>query len=292
MLENSTFYGFFLAQLLIISIYLPRRVYVRMNEVIARFPPNEYPKLYPGSAAGMQAQSLKFMRYNMIILVLGLLILSIIGFWDMNNPGNINEMLPVGFMLLQMTPMIMLEMSERQTFQAMKAADVRTKRMSDLTPRRLFDFVSPVLVLLALVAIIFSVAIDVYLNQHIETYALGVGHGTFMRTLVLILCNVLFAVIVYHNMYGKKLDPYQDNKDRMLTIEATIKSLLYMSIAMSIYFSIREGTDDMGIDHLQAAMMSLYCTVIAFMSIGARLNTLKIKRINFDVYKADNSVNS
>lgn len=285
MLENSLFYILFLSQLFIVSIYFAGKIAGRMRYIFEHFPPEQYPCLYPGNSATLSHQANRFEFVNRAIFCSGLLLLAGCVYWDINNQGYISEMIPVVFLMWQMTPIMLLEYREKEYFSQMRKADLRTKRSSGLVPRRLFDFVSPLLILIALGAVILAIVVDIAVNQHIETFALGLGKGTLMRTILIIVCNIVFAVIIYYNLHGKRHDPHQDEKDRLVVMETTIKSLVQVSIAMSIFFAIREGTDDMGVDYLQASMMSLYCVIVAFMSIGSKISNIKIEQLNFDVYK-------
>ncbi|WP_448566463.1 hypothetical protein [Thalassotalea ganghwensis] len=287
MVENIEFYIVFALQLVIVSIVLPNKIFNRITYVVNNFPPEKYPKLYPNTQLQQQVKEHTYIKSNRYIFATGLVLLLGILYWDVNNVGKVNEMLPIGFFLLQMYPLMILECKERKYFNAMKKASNLAKRNSILAPRRLFDFVSPYLALVTVLALGGGVAIDVMVNQGAETYLFGVSQDTFFRSVMLILCNLMFLVVIYFNLYGKKLDPYQDNQDRLVAIQANVRSLFYISIAMSCFFAVREATEDTQFEYLQPAIMSLYCTIISVMSIVSRLNTLKVEHINFDVYKAE-----
>ena len=85
--------------------------------------------------------------------------------------------------------------------------------------------------------------------------------------------------------FRQKLDPYQDSPDRIKAIGSTVKSLVIMSIFVSLFLIFREGTDDMELDKYKPLFMSIYLISIISVSIGSRLNSLKLEDNNFDVYK-------
>ena len=45
--ENILFYFLFLSQIILISFYFPRKMLKRIKYVLAKYPPEQYPNLYP-----------------------------------------------------------------------------------------------------------------------------------------------------------------------------------------------------------------------------------------------------
>lgn len=286
MLANSVFYGCFFIQLLLISVYFPRLVKQRVAYVIEEYPAQEYPKLYPYSPAYMEREMTIFTRFNYLICCVGVLLV-IASLLVLPQGNYVPEMSPMIFFMLQMMPFFKLEMSECSVFSAMKKANNNRVRTTLLAPRRLTDFVSTPIILTAVTLILVSIAVDIYVNQHIETFLLGMGKGTFGRTITILVTNSLLAVVVWWNIQGKRLDPHQDNKDRLQIIAVTVRSLFYVSMGLSVFLIVREGTDDMQIDHWQPVLMTVYCIVIGYFSMALKWTQLSVDDINFDVYKAD-----
>ncbi len=99
--------------------------------------------------------------------------------------------------------------------------------------------------------------------------------------------NIFLAAFGAWHLYGRKLDPHQAFGDRAKQITANLKSLLFVSMAMSVFFMTTAADDIWDLDFLDASLLSLYFQVIAFLSIGHVLRTLRVGDMDFEVYKED-----
>lgn len=286
MLENIFFYIVFFSQILLISVYYPKLIMKRVKYVLKNYPPIEYPRLYVISDTEYSNKFKKFKLINDVIAILGLITLLVIAIWDFTNEGNISKLLPFFYFVFQAIPFILLEKIGFTYFKLMRKADPRSKREANLLPRRLFNFVSPVIFGLA----IFLLIACLLFYYSIHQFEFHFRNDTFVIALSIFLSHLLYAGIIYKALYGKKLDPYQASKDRMKQIEITIKSILFMSIAASIFFIISEVVKSYNLDYLWAAVVSLYFQFIIFFGFGYIFRNMKIDQIDFDVYKEDASV--
>ena len=73
--NNSLFYIAFLGQIFVISWYFPRKLLERMQKVLAVYPPEQYPKLYPQAIEKYLVGQLLFKYANGIIVLVGFVIL-------------------------------------------------------------------------------------------------------------------------------------------------------------------------------------------------------------------------
>lgn len=194
--------------------------------------------------------------------------------------------MPFFYFMVQVAPLMLVELSEFAYFKLMRKADSRTRRKAELHPRRLFDFISPTIFGTA----IFMNIACIFYYLYIDQFQFHWGNDTFVISIALIAMNALFAGIIYWNLSGKKMDPYQSSKDRIRQIENTVKSLVFVSIGASIFIMVTAGINEFNLDHLEPSIMSLYLQLIALVSVGTRLRTLRIENIDFDVYKEDVSV--
>jgi hypothetical protein len=286
MSENILFYLVFLSQIFLVSYYYPKEILERISYVIKTYPVDKYPKLYIKHPDYYQLGQTIFKIINYIILALGLLIIFAVGIWDSKSRGKVSEAIPAAYFFLQMVPMIMMEISGFAYFKLMRKTDIRTKRTADLQPRRFFDFVSPFALGLAL--IMFVACILFYHN--LEPLRISVENDTFIILLTLLLTNILFAGIIFWNLYGKKRDPYQDGPDYKKQVKMTVKSLIYTSIVASAFLIINKAIDTYNLDFMQPVLMSAYLQFIIFIGLGAMLRNQNIEEMNFDVYKADTPV--
>lgn len=284
--HNILFYFVFLSQIILVSWYFPGKILGRVKSVLETYPPSEYPKLYPKPIEVYETGQRIYRIINQIILVVGFILLFAVGLWDYSSDGRISDLLPFVYFMVQMIPLMLMEVSGFAYFKLMRQADSRTRRKAELQPRRLFDYISPTMFGAAIFMNIACILYYLYIDQ----FQFQWGSDTFVISVTLIAMNSLFAGIIYWNLSGKKMDPYQSGKDRMRQIESTVKSLVFVSIGASIFIMVAAGINEFNLDYLEPSIMSLYLQLIALVSVGTTLRTLRIEDIDFDVYKKDVSV--
>jgi hypothetical protein len=283
--ENILFYFVFLSQVVLISFYYPKEILGRITFVLQKYPMDTYPKLYPKTIEFYEKGKLIYRITNQIIFVLGFILMFAVGMWDYSSDGNIPEMFPFVYWVFQVLPILLMEISGFAYFKLMRKADVRTTRKAGLQPRRLFDFVSPTVVGLA----IFSNIACVLFFFSIHQFHFHLSNDTFVILITLVASNLLYAAIIFWNLYGKKLDPHQSAKDRTRQIKVTIKSLVFMSMGASLFLTIFESVDKFHLDYLEPVLMSVYLQFVILIGLGSLLRNLRIENVDFDVYKTDAS---
>ncbi|MCB0263289.1 MAG: hypothetical protein KDH95_16290 [Calditrichaeota bacterium] len=97
--------------------------------------------------------------------------------------------------------------------------------------------------------------------------------------------NLFFAAIILWNIYGKKLDPYQSNKDRNCQISLTEKLLIFISIAATVFLMMSIILDVYYLDHLMPTFLSLYYVLLAIIRFQVLTPVLQIDDTDFEVYK-------
>ncbi|MCB9059691.1 MAG: hypothetical protein H6627_14090 [Calditrichae bacterium] len=282
---NFLFYLVFASQVFLVSFYYPNRILERTRQVVAKFPPQSHPKLYPKPLEYYAKAQRNYRMINGLIFLIGLILLGTVISWDYNSGVNQKhaEAMPLFYGIVQFFPFILLELSGFKQFKLMREADKRTTRKATLQPRRLFDFISPIYIWLALITFLSYVLFELYmpdLRFHWDSDAL-------IRISSLVVCNLLFAAIILWNIYGKKLDPYQASKDRIRQTEFTFKSLVFTSMAVSLFFIATIIVDEFGFDKIEIIINSLYFQLVALLGAGTMLRNLRIENIDFDVYKED-----
>lgn len=283
--SNPIFYIVFLSQILLISYYFPKKLLQRMRYVIETYPPAEYPKLYPRSLDHYYIAHYRLKLASRVILAIGLFLLFSIMFLidhsTFADDGFISEAFPTAYGLLQMTPLMVLELSEFSHFKLMRNVNESPKRRADLHRRKLKDVVSPLLIIATIALMAASVLVDFYIHDFNVTWS----HNTALRTIVMLITNALLFAVGAWQLYGKKLDPYQSSADRVRRAAIGIRSLLYVSMALSVFLMTASADDFYALDALDAIIMSLYFQAIVMLSVGSVLHGLKPDDINFDVYK-------
>ena len=281
--DNLLFYIVFISQILLISFYFPRKILSRMRYVVETYEPSEYPKLYPKPIEYYEKGQRDYKTMNQIIFAAGFILMFAFGLWGYPTEGKIARLIPVIFGSIQMFPLIRMELSEFNQFKLMRKADLRTTRMAELRPRRLFDFVSPAILSMAIVMYIATILLDLYWHQ----FNIHWDHDTVQRAIVITAGNLLFALIIIWNLYGKPLNPHQAYKDRTKQIEFAVKTLVFVSIAMSVFLMTTAAGDVFDLDSFEPSIASLYFQLIVWISLGTMFRSLRIDDINFEVYKND-----
>lgn len=281
--DNILFYSVFLSQVILISFYFSRKILSRMKYVVETYPPSQYPKLYPVSIDKVEKGQRIFRNMNLLVLLAGL-ILVLIGFLSGYSPNdNEDGIFLTIYFVAQFFPMILAEISGFKYFKLMRKANSRTTRKAELHPRRLFDFISPALLGIAIFMYFAVIVLVLYINQ----FQFYWGSKAFMNIIILTTGNLLFAGIITWNLYGKKLDPYQAYKDRMRQIGLTVKSLVLISIAATMCLAIVVVFDKFNLDNLMPTVMSLYFQLLAVISYQSTVPVLQIDNTNFEVYKEE-----
>ena len=277
--NNFYFYIIFLIQILLASWYIPTKILNRMKTVMHEYPPQQYPKLYAGSIGAYNKLQQRYQMINRILFTLGFSLLSAIVMWDYTTQGNINVMIPWAYFMIQMVPLMWLEIKEFKYFKAMRKGNTNTKKSATIIPRKLFDFLPQKLFGFAIVMMLgaFSLVIKQY----------GFKGNAIESIMIILATNLFFAGIIYWNIYGTKLDPYQTSEDRIKVIKVTVKSLVYVSIGVSIFLGAQMLIKLYDLDFLKPSVMSIYCQLILWASVGNRLKQIKIEDLDFSVYKTD-----
>ena len=285
--SNNLFYIAFISQIFLLSYYLPNKLLARMRYILETYPPEMYPKLYPWPIEKYKAAHLRFKYFTRFVLLLGLLILFAVMFWvdhsTFADHGFISVFWPAAYGMIQFLPLMAVEFSEFSHFKQMRKANSTTRRTAELRRRGLTELVSPGLVGMTVLLFAGAILFDLYVHD----FAVSWGHDTIQRALVMSVTNGMLFVVGAWNIYGRKLDPHQSTADRTQRISVNVKSLLYISMALSVFIAVTAADDMYKLDAIDALIMSVYFQGIALLSLGYTLNNLKPDEIDFDVYRKD-----
>ncbi len=285
--SNTLFYIAFLSQIFLMSYYFPKKLSERMQQVLTSYPPETYSKLYPKPVEYYKMGQLVFKYVYRFIFLLGLVILGAVMFLvdhsTFADDGFISEAWPAAFGMIQFLPLLFVELSEFSNFKRMREANAASTRTADLRRRNLGDVVSPALLVAAVLLFAGAILADLFAHDFAPTWE----NGAFGRAITLIVSNGLMAAIGWWNLFGRKLDPHQSSEDRYQRAAVTVKSLLYISIAMNLFIGVTAVDDLYNLDFLDAVIMSIYFQVIALVSVGVPMNNIRLEEIDFDVYKSD-----
>jgi hypothetical protein len=283
--SNNIFYIAFLSQIFLLSYYFPNKLLARMRHVLASYPPAEYPRLYPKPVEHYKLAHLAFKYVCRFILLLGLFVLFAVVFLvdhgSFADDGFISEAWPAAYGVIQFLPLMAMEFSEYSHFKQMRKANSASKRSAELRRRSVTDLVSPGLLGTTVALFAAAILFDLYVHD----FAVSWGHDTIQRALVMSVTNGLLLVVGAWNLYGRKLDPHQTAHDRSRRTAVTLKSLLYISMALSVFIAMTAADDMYDLDFIDALLMSVYFQAITLLSLGYTLRNIKLEQIDFDVYK-------
>lgn len=279
--DNILLYIAFVSQIFLLSYYLPSRVVARINYVLKNYSPEEYPKLYPRSVDYFKSRRDFYRNFNNFNILLGIgVMLLIIPQFEIGEEKGL-QMVPWAYFMVQMVPSMLTEAFSFKQAKLMRQANTDKSRKADLAPRKLFNFVEPKLVFIAVTCfLVFALSIS-----YLYGFDMRVGEKAMSNIMVLSAGNLLFIIIIAWNLRGKKIDPHQAYEDRLRVIETVIKSLVYLSIAMSMFMIIYVAANVYHWEFAMPVMMSLFLQIIAMISMGTPLQTLPINKIDFNVYK-------
>ena len=277
------FYVVFAGQIALLSIYFPKKISARMRYVLDKFPPAEYPKMYPLPEYRYHTGQVLYRWSNHCLAVLGLIILASVMFvvdhLTFADDGEISEAWPAGYAMLQFLPILALEFSGLSQYRKMRAT--ATRKRADLTPRKLTQLVPAWLLWLAAAAFALAVYSDYYANSYVLEWdkALSFGFG-----------NLFMIGVAAWSVFGRKQDPHQAAADRARASSAVLHSMAYVSIAMSLFYMSTAADQIFQLDSFDAVLMSLYFQVVGWLSVGTMLRSVRLEDLNFDVYKAHGDV--
>lgn len=295
--DDALFYGVYLSQILLISLYLPGRVVERARSLVATHPPAEFPKLYPVTIATIERALRLYRNVNLGVVMIGLALLaadftsgytvdSAWAHWQEGEPYPIRNYRAVTsvsspYTLLQYLLSIgLFAYFESRYFKRMKATARGSIRTAELKARRLFDFVSPALLGAAMAAYAAVAAFLLALDLP--------GNRTPIMIAALTMTNACMAGCSTWLLYGRKHDPYQAREDRAQLTRRAWQCMAVVSILASGLFGIAGALIELEATYYMLLVSSLFAQVVAVIATSYSL-VVPFGQANFDVYRADPS---
>ena len=160
--------------------------------------------------------------------------------------------------------MMLLELSSLKEFKLMRNAHSRTTRKAELHPRRLFDFISPTIIGMAIITYVAFVLLVLYIRQFEFPW-----FGGYWNIVTVTAANLFFAGVGSWYMYGQKLNLHQAYQDRMKHIELMVKILVFTSIAATMFIALSVVLAALDLRHLQSIAQCLYLQLLAVICLQA-----------------------
>ncbi|PHQ68435.1 MAG: hypothetical protein COB92_00435 [Robiginitomaculum sp.] len=285
------FYAIFISQIYLISYHYPKQTYDRNMYVLRNYPAADYPKLYQPSRYADPSKAIhktirRYMFANITIAVLGLgllLTMAASGYAPSDIKENEQIMFVMFFFILQAVPQVLLEISTYKWLKDMRSGAKSNTRKADLSPRKLFDFISPFYVALAVLAFV-SWVVYYFYNKGFTTPWDWQSYVTIVSMTGINLALIGFG---YKFLRGQKPDPHQAYKDQRRSIKTIIRVFVFASILISVQLMVFDAINQNGWDRFEPIAMSIYYQAVIIFGIGQVLRMFKIEDIDFDVYKED-----
>ena len=238
MIEVYLFLAMFPVQILGMSVLYPV-LYTRFIRTSLRNVPDErHAELYPGVDVG-EAHERFLARYraaNTVVVAVGLLLQGwFIRYmqspgWDAGAVGG----WITAYFVLQCFPIMLNTFFTIKFNKLHRHFSPEAKRKATLQRRGLFDIVSPLTVLLAILAYFQFVAVVFYVARHPFP---GFG-GVFLNIATFSLTYVLLGAVVLYLLYGKKRGPLLTHPDRMRIVKGVATYYAWILILTSISISL------------------------------------------------------
>lgn len=274
------FYLVFFGQIFLISHYYPRKLIARESHILRTYPPETHPKLYPESAGIYQTLIHRFSTMFYGLFALGLVLALLIFLYPSATGGLTNDLITFYF-VIQFSPLMVMEFRALKTFKLMRKANLSSTRTAELSPRNMFNFVSPSIALLAVITFLTLNILVIYMIQS----GLYVGDAAYNKLVSASVSNLLFAGIIYWNIRSKKQNPHQSHRDHMRMIKLAVTQLFLIAISRDIYMIVDTLVDASNFADLQAIVTCLYLQFLAVICFRG-LHLFHVDDIDFDAYRS------
>ena len=266
MIESYVFSAAFVVQILAMSALLPARL-IRYCRAWPDAYPESLEKMYPGiePGAALEQYALSMKRFSALFVAANAAI-AIFGLWVLI--GLVRQMqMPVwneesvlfptlGYFLLQTSPLLVLAAYGLWYMRKYKLSVAEPKRKATLQRRGLFDFVSPSVVAVSVLAYFLFVGFVVYLWQHQLS-----GPDALVWIAIITFVYALDVFSIYQKLYGRKnrLEPQEGRADRMAT---GVKMTVYINITVVAFLFILLVVTQLELKKWSPMAMSTFFAII------------------------------
>jgi hypothetical protein len=236
MIETYAFLAMFALQVLVGSVLSPAWLISRVRAKVASSA-DRFAELFPGvdHIRSTERFATRHRTVNSGIAALGLLLLGWL-FIHMRRPewnqGKV-PLLLTAYLLVQMSPLTFISVKAARFNKVFKSSLADGKRKAVLQRRGLFDFVSPLMVILAVLSYVLFVALVLYIRQHPFP-----GFGGLTNLAVITPVCALDALLVYLCLYGRNRNPVATYADRLYMMGVIVKISVYSWIAVTVFASL------------------------------------------------------
>ncbi|HKE97041.1 MAG TPA: hypothetical protein VKB34_22220 [Povalibacter sp.] len=259
MIEVYAFLAAFALLIPAVSVLVPSG-FIRSIRAKTRTIPTEHFAALGIDFDRIQARYLaRYRVVSVVIAVVGVLLLAWLSNYMLHTDWHRNTVtaLVFGYAMLMSPPMIHISRLQYKYYKQVRNAFPDGKRKATLQRRRLFDFVSPMVVSLAVLAYFLFAGLVIYLRQHPFP-----GFGGFANLGIITIMYAFNAFLIFKQMYGRK-HPLQTQEDRVLTLGAKIRLYVYLTLFIVVFVSLRLTLSALGLNQWAPFSQCVYVLVIA-----------------------------
>lgn len=272
MIEAYAFLAAFALQILVVSVWIPARFIRYCREWSDRFGSERFAQLYPGRDYGKAIERFvtTYRVVNIAIAAAGLLVASQL-YQFTQKPGWAAEVMrpTAWYFVMQIAPLMLVGiygvLRYRQVLVQLLKSSAESKRKAVLQRRGLFDFVSPVAVVVAVLSYLLFIPFAIYVDRHVY------GNATISRYCYLAIAGVTAAVVlnsfvIYRQLYGKN-NPLITHEGRVHTIGGAVKSGVYGTIATIWFVSIMSFVTKLQLENWRPFATSFFFVICMLLGV-------------------------
>jgi hypothetical protein len=139
------------------------------------------------------------------------------------------------------------------------------KRTAILQRRGLFDFVSPALVLVAVISHVLFVVYSIYLDLVVYQNE-SLSKNCYIALASVTLVYALNSFIIYRFLYGRK-NPLVTHEGRVHTIGVRLKGSVYSSIAVAWFISLMGTLGQPALEQWRPFALSFFFVITALLGL-------------------------
>src|SRR5262249_35065354 len=168
------------------------------------------------------------------------------------------------YLVAQLSPLLLIAWKASRFNKVFKATLDDGKRRAVLKRRGIFEFISPLALVLAGLSYILLVALILYIRQHPFP-----GFGGFTNLAVITPCYALNALLIYGALYGKNRNPVATHADRLFAMGVVVKTCVYTSIAGTLFNALILTLSELHLRRWELFALSVFFVITLLLcSIG------------------------
>lgn len=267
MIASYAFLAMFALQILALSVLYPAWFVSYLRLQTASIPAERLAQLYPGIDLDL-ARERVFSRYRALNTAIGAVGLLLLGwlFSYMRRSDwreGVVEALVCAYSIAQaLLPLCLIAWRGLKFNRLGRRSLLENKRKAVLQRRGLFDFVSPFVVLLAVLGYFLFVAFVIHTRQRPVPGSAGL---VYIGGITLV--YALEAFVVYAVLYGKKPNPLETTADRARTIGLVVRCCIYSCIACVVFLALNLALGLLHLPRWEPFALSVFWVVTALLSL-------------------------